>query len=71
MGGIAVVHGLFDLQPSERLKRVRELAQEARESAAHAEDGMLEHRDSFIKIAEQWERMARELEATMSSDHQA
>ena len=66
-----MVHGLFDLQPPGRLKRLRELAQEARESAAIADGNMLEHRESFIKIAEQWERMARELEETMSRDSQA
>lgn len=44
--------------------RLRELAQEARESAAH--DSMSDHRRTFLKIAEHWEQIAGELEAAIS-----
>ena len=54
---------VFDLAPPERLARLRELAREARQSANHPD--MLEYRESFLKIAERWERMANELEAQM------
>lgn len=55
-----MAQSIFDLPPPERFRRLRELALEARQTANHPD--MVQYRASFLKIAEQWERMALELE---------
>ena len=65
-GSTTVAESIFDLPPAERLTRFRELARESREAANHRD--MLEYRDTFLKIAEQWERMANELEALIGDE---
>ena len=59
----AMTESVLDLPPPARLTRLRELASEARETAA--QDGMIPYRGAFLRIAAQWERMANELEVVV------
>ena len=58
---------LFSLSPAERLARFRELAKEARMYAARLPE-LSPDSDAYLRIAEQWERLARDLEANMPRD---
>jgi hypothetical protein len=48
------------LPPKERAKRYRELAQDARREAANSKGAA---HQSYLIIAEQWEKLARDAEA--------
>lgn len=56
---------LSDLPPPARIQRYRDLAADARSQAAMAKDAL---RESYILMAEQWEKLAAELTATLKSD---
>ena len=53
------------LPPLVRAKRYRELAHEARVQAAHSKG---EAQASFIKLADQWEQLAREAESEVDGE---
>jgi len=56
---------LSDLPPPARIQRYRDLAADARRQAAMAKGAL---RESYILMAEQWERLATELTATLKSN---
>lgn len=64
-----MVKHLFALPESERILHFRELAALARRFA----EGMqaVSTREAYLKIAEHWERLARELEAARDGDRDA
>jgi hypothetical protein len=56
---------LSDLPPEKRLKRIRQWASDARREADRAKGSI---RESYLLIAEQWDRLATELAKEAESD---
>jgi hypothetical protein len=56
---------LSDLPPAKRLQRYRQLASDARHEADRAKGAV---RQSYLLIAEQWDRLAAELVNAARSD---
>ena len=50
---------LSGLQPAERIERYRAFADEARRQAAQTRDDFV--RDSYLFVADQWDRLARDM----------